>query len=623
MKAVRVGNAQAFWGDRSDAATEMLSRDPDLDYLTLDYLAEVSMSILAMQRESDPEAGFARDFVDVVRSLVPYWSSGGRCRLIANAGGLNPRGCAEACRAVLTEAGCRSLRIGVVTGDDVLEIVRAAAADSSSSELCNLDTGAAISNVRDRLMTANAYLSATPIVEALAAGADIVITGRVADPSLTVAACVHHFGWNHNQLDRLAGATVAGHLIECGTQVTGGISTDWLHVPDAAHIGFPIVEVSADGSCIVTKPHGAGGCVTAMTVKEQLVYEIGDPENYISPDVTVSFLSLVVEDLGNDRVRVSGATSKPRPDTYKISATFRDGFRSAGTLTVIGRDAVAKARRCGEMVLQRVREAGFELRESIIECLGSGEGSADIAGARNDESSRFGETVLRVAVETDSRDAAQRFARELMPLITAGPQGTTGYAEGRPRVHPVFRYWPCLIARKAVAPHVEILASQKSAKAASPAAVRAIAPYSSATSVAAPSPFGRGQGESALSSADATSTQPSPAGTGSCLYDIACARSGDKGSSANVGVIARSGDCWEFLRTWLTADRVAAFLSSMEITSVERFELPNLNALNFVLRGALRHSLRTDAQGKAMGQILLEMQLPDDHKFCARPKTMI
>src|SRR5262245_151595 len=219
-KPVRIGNAQAFWGDRLDAAAEMLALEPDLDYLTLDYLAEVSMSILAMQRERDPEAGFAQDFVDVVRSLVPYWSAGGRCRLIANAGGLNPRGCAEVCKKALEEAGCRSLRIGIVAGDDVLEQVQRT---QNNSELRHLETGASISGIRDRLVTANAYLGARPIVEALAAGADIVITGRVADPSLTLAPCIHHFNWKDADLDRLAGATVAGHLIECGTQVTGGI----------------------------------------------------------------------------------------------------------------------------------------------------------------------------------------------------------------------------------------------------------------------------------------------------------------------------------------------------------------------------------------------------------------
>jgi hypothetical protein len=596
MRSVRIGNAQAFWGDRSDAAAEMLAREPDLDYLTLDYLAEVSMSILASQRERDPAAGFAQDFITVVGSLAPYWSDGGRCRLITNAGGLNPRGCAEACIAALERAGCRSLRIGVVTGDDVLEIVRVAAGDSSSLEFSNLDTGAMVNEVHNRLVTANAYLGASPIAEALADGADIVITGRVADPSLVVAAAIHHFGWSENELVCVAGATVAGHLIECGTQVTGGISTDWLDVPTNAPIGFPIVEVAEDGSCVVTKPRGTGGRVTAMTVKEQLVYEIGDPENYLSPDVTVSFISLVVDDLGNDRVQVSGAIGKRRPATYKVSATYRDGFRSAGTLTIIGRNAATKARRVGELLLGRIREAGFELRDCVIECLGSRVGLYDAVPL---PSEGFEETVLRVAVESDSRDAVEHFTRELMPFITAGPQGTTGYAEGRPRVHPVFRYWPCLIARDAVVPHVEILSSAKSSAAASPVTVDAKVALD-ATSV----PTSLAEQTTTAYSVDFRDPTH--------LYDIACARSGDKGSSANIGVIVRDGDWWEFLRTWLSADLVAAYFAPGGIESVDRFELPNLGALNFVLRGALRRSLKTDAQGKAMGQLLLELPLPED-----------
>ncbi|MEO8496178.1 MAG: acyclic terpene utilization AtuA family protein [Planctomycetota bacterium] len=579
-QAVRIGNAQAFWGDRGDAAAEMLAREPDLDYLTMDYLAEVSMSILAVQRDRDPEVGFAQDFVDVVRSLAPYWAAGGKCRLIANAGGLNPRGCAEACRAAIEAAGCRSLRIGVVSGDDVLEVVRAAANDAASQAFRNLDSGAAIHEVADRLVTGNAYLGATPIVEALAAGADLVITGRVADPSLVVAACVYHFGWSDDDLDRLAGATVAGHLIECGTQVTGGISTDWLDMPDPTDIGFPIVEVAADGSCIVTKPHGTGGRVTELTVKEQLVYEIGDPENYLSPDVTVSFSTLAVEDLGNNRVRVFGASGRPHPDSYKVSATFRDGFRAAGSLTIFGRDAVAKAKRCGELVLRHVREAGFELRDSVVECLGSGACAAGIV----DQPDRAIETVLRVAVEADSRDAVERFSRELMPLITAGSQGTTGYADGRPRIHPVIRYWPCLIPRDSVVPRVEYVAVR-------------------ATNGTPSSPPKRFQHEP--QPADSVSHKGP-----SALYDIAVARSGDKGSNANIGVIARRGEAWEFLQSWLTVDRVAAYFAPLGVESVERFELPNLGALNFVLRGVLQCSLRTDAQGKTLGQILLEMPLP-------------
>ncbi len=606
QKPVRIGNAQAFWGDRADAAAEMLAREPDLDYLTLDYLAEVSLSILAMQRERDPETGFARDFVDVIRSLVPHWSSGGRCRLIANAGGLNPRGCAEACRRALAEAGCRALRIGVVTGDDVLEHLRAAATDANSTEFRNLDSGTPVSHIRERLVTANAYLGAEPIVKALAEGADIVITGRVADPSLTVAACVHHFGWNDDDLDRLAGATVAGHLIECGTQVTGGISTDWLNVPDAAHIGFPIVEVDDEGSCIVTKPRSTGGCVTPMTVKEQLLYEIGDPENYLSPDVTVSFLSLIVRHVGTNRVQVSGAIGKPRPDKYKVSATYRDGFWSAGTLTILGRNALAKARRCGELVVQRVREAGYELRDSVVECLGSGDGFAKIVGPRINESTEFEETVLRVAVEAEARDAIERFSHELMPFVTAGPQGTTGYADGRPRVHPVFRYWPCLIGRDALAPQVEIL---------SIAGTATIAPIEARLPAAAYS-SGKSHSQTRHSQAVLTGNERKP----SHLYDIAIARSGDKGSTATIGVIARSDDWWEFLRTRLSTNQVADYFAPMGIDSVERFELPNLGALNFVIRGALRRSLRTDAQGKALGQILLEMPLLTDANTANRPR---
>ncbi|MDA1014964.1 MAG: DUF1446 domain-containing protein [Planctomycetota bacterium] len=587
---VRIGNAQAFWGDRGDAAVEMLAREPELDYLTMDYLAEVSMSILATQRERDPAAGFARDFVEVVRSLAAYWSVGGRCRLIVNAGGLNPHGCADACRTALEESGCRAMRIGIVSGDDVLELVRDATGDAASRDFRNLDTQAAVGDVRDRLVTANAYLGAAPIVEALADGADIVITGRVADPSLVVAACVHHFAWDDDDFDRLAGATVAGHLIECGTQVTGGISTDWLDVPDPVHLGFPIVEVSSDGSCIVTKPRGTGGSVTELTVKEQLVYEIGDPANYLSPDATVSFLSLQVEDLGDDRVQIRGAVGSPRPEKFKVSATYRDGFRSTGMLTIVGRDAVEKARRCGGLVLQRVGEAGFELRDSVVECLGSG---ASVEGVVGRAASNPLETVLRVAVETDSRDAAERFSRELIPFITAGPQGTTGYAEGRPRVHPVIRYWPCLIDRTEITPRVDMLLSES--RVGSPHSSSSLEPRVARTQSVVKPDFKR-------------SAKEIP----TALYDIACARSGDKGINANVGVIARNSGVWEFLRGWLTADRVAEFFASLGMDSVERFELSNLRALNFVLRGVLRRSLRTDAQGKTLGQVLLEMPLPAD-----------
>jgi Acyclic terpene utilisation family protein AtuA len=587
---VRIGNAQAFWGDRSDAAAEMLAREPDLDYLTLDYLAEVSMSILAVQRERDPAAGYAKDFVEVVRSLVPYWNAGGRCRLIANAGGLNPKGCADACAKALEEAGCRALKIAVVNGDDVLAMVRAASLaedEGSSGVFQNLDSGAPLTGIAARLVTANAYMGSSPIAQALAGGADVVITGRVADPSLVVGACLHHFGWEADDWDRLAGATVAGHLIECGTQVCGGISTDWLDLPDPAHIGFPIVEVADNGSCVVTKPGGTGGAVTEETVKEQLLYEIGDPAGYLSPDVRVSFLSLKVEDLGADRVGVSGAKGQPGPNTLKVSATYRDGFWAAGTLTIIGRDARAKAQKCGEIVLSKVREAGHELRESVIECLGGKRDSADTSGPGWEPVDR---ALLRVAVSADSSKAVEQFTKELMPLITAGPQGTTGYAEGRPRVHPLFRYWPCLIDRTAVVSKVEILTT-------------------TGGDSSARTPQGVTKPDSAPRQRSATLATRAAAVTRSRLRDLARARSGDKGTSANIGVIARCPEDYEFLKGWLTAERVASFFRSMGISDVIRYELPNLGALNFVLKGILSSSLRIDAQGKALGQMLLEMPL--------------
>jgi hypothetical protein len=340
------------------------------------------------------------------------------------------------------------MRIGIVTGDDVLPALR-----DNPSGFPHLETGQPLSTVLSSLVTANAYVGASPVIDALSRGADIVITGRVADPSLTVAPAAHHFGWRTDDYDRLAGATVAGHLIECGAQVTGGISTDWLDVPNPADIGYPIAEIANDGSCVITKPPNTGGRVDQPIVKEQLVYEIGDPANYISPDATVSFLSLRLEDDGVDRVRVQGAIGRPPPKTYKVSATYRAGYRASGMLTIFGRDAVTKARRCGEIILARLRQAGFNPPRSRVECLGAG----DVAPGATTPNTAATEVVLRVSVYDSRREVVDRFTRELAPLVTGGPQGVTGYAEGRPAVREVFGYWPTLIDRSAVRTQVDIL----------------------------------------------------------------------------------------------------------------------------------------------------------------------
>ena len=591
---IRVGNAQAFWGDRPAAARELLSQVPDLDFLTMDYLAEVSMSILARQRDRDQRLGYAQDFVEVIRGLADYWAAGGRCRLIINAGGLNPRGCAEACRAAIEERGCRPLTIGIVAGDDCLAWLKETTV--RGDDFANLDSGAPIATVRDRLVTANAYMGCAGIVQALDAGADLVITGRVADPSLVVAACVAAFGWRSDAWDALAGATVAGHLLECGTQVTGGIATDWLRVPDVAHIGFPIAEIDRSGACVVTKPPQAGGMVTPATVKEQLVYEIGDPARYVSPDVTVSFQGLQVEPVGPNRVRVRGATGAPRPGTLKVSATYRDGYRAAGMLTIFGPESVRKARRCGEIVRQRLQEAGCTYRDWIVECLGNAESvPVQGSGGRREDAH---ETVLRIAVEADAERDVEAFTREIMPLVTAGPQGTTGYAEGRPRVHAVFRYWPCLIESAAVLPQVECLATADTlARRGSPATWPGLGPTAPLEATRPPAP-----------------PEPLPVlppERAVTLGDIAHGRSGDKGTGANIGILARSMDHYAWLADWLTADRVARFFAPVGVESVERYDIPALGGFNFVVRGILRRGIRNDAQGKALAQALLAMPIAE------------
>lgn len=590
-KPLKVANAQAFWGDRNDAASELVSQVPDLDYLTLDYLAEVSLSIMAQQQVRDPHAGYAKDFVEVFASLVPYWQAGGRCKLITNAGGLNPEACALACAKRLSDLGGAAIRIGVVSGDSVLDQLQDSQNPEAETTFCHLESGQPLSSVRDRLVTANAYVGAAPLMDALRQGADVVITGRVADPSLTVAACAHHFGWAEDEWDRWAAATVAGHLIECGVQVTGGISTDWLSVPHPEALGFPIIEMDEDAGFVVTKPPASGGCVTRNTVAEQLVYELGNPGRYLSPDVTVSFLNVQLETAGQDRVRVSGARGSPPSPTLKVSATYRDGYRAAGLLTLFGRDAVKKADRCGKLILDRMRDRGMKWRDAVVECIGAGACApgvfppTDFAGLK--------EAAFRISLEADDQDVVEFFSRQIIPLVTSGPQGTTGYAEGRPRVHPIFRYWPCLIDRQRVVPRVQMLESPQIV------APRTIAVSSKTTPVKLPP----------------LSAVPNVMHTGrrsrSVLGDLAIARSGDKGTMSNIGVIAREPADYDKLARWLTSDRVAAFLAPMQIERVERFELPNLQGLNFLVHGVLARGLRCDAQGKALGQVLLEMPLDD------------
>ncbi len=433
-----IGNAQAFWGDRNEAALQLILEAPHLQYITFDYLAEISMSILAMQREKDPSKGYAQDFIEVVKSLIPYWEAGGEVKLISNAGGLNPKACAEACAKVLQNSSCRPFKIAYVVGDNVIELLQ----QNSDAPYCNhLDTKEPLAAIADRLVSANAYLGGRAIANALATGANIIITGRVADPSLTVGACLHHFQWQDNEYDKIAGATVAGHLIECGTQVTGGIATNWLEQPQNGALGYPIVEVNEDGSFVITKPAGTGGEVSIRTVKEQLLYEIGDPGKYLSPDATVSFLSLELAQEGTNRVAVKGAKGSAPPLSYKVSASYKDGYKAEGFLAFFGLQAAKKAERAGEIIFERLKEQGKLPERYISEVFGTGAIVPGI-GKVNSESV---ECLLRVAAADPREIILEAFSKELAPLVTSGPAGTTGYTSGRPRIRQIFAYWPCLV----------------------------------------------------------------------------------------------------------------------------------------------------------------------------------
>jgi hypothetical protein len=443
MKRVRVGNGCGFWGDNLDAPV-LLAAAGRLDYLTLEYLAELTMSILAHQKQRDPQAGYATDFLDVLERLTPILEAQPGLKVITNAGGMNPPSCAAKARAILDRAGLGERKIGVVSGDDLTPRLDALLAEGHP--LTNLDTGEPIATVRPRLVSANAYLGARPIVEALRQGASIVITGRVADASLTLAPAVHELGWKWDDWDRLCAGTVAGHLIECGAQATGGLWINWEEAPDLANVGYPIAEIDEDGTLQITKPEGSGGAVNVETIGEQLLYEVGDPAAYLTPDVVADFTTVTLREVGRDVVQIEGARGKPATDSYKVSCAYRDGWAASGTLTIFGWDAVKKAKLCGAVVLERLRRAGVELQHSNVEALGTG---ACVPGVVSRVKGPL-EVVLRITVRDPRREAVERFTKELAPLVTSGPPGVTGYTSGRPPVREVFAYWPALIAKGAV-----------------------------------------------------------------------------------------------------------------------------------------------------------------------------
>jgi len=448
MKRVRVGNGCGFWGDNLDAPLR-LAEAGRLDYLTLEYLAELTMSILALLKQRDPDAGYATDFLDVLGRLTPHLRAQPGLKIVTNAGGMNPHSCALKACEILQKADLAH-RVAVVSGDDLFPTLDELIA--AGHALNHLDDGRPLAEVRSRAVSANAYLGAKPIAEALQLGADIVVTGRVADASLTLGPLVHEFGWNWNDWDRLSAGTTAGHLIECGAQATGALWTRAGESTRLADVGYPIAEVSEDGAFAITKPPNTGGAVNEETVGEQLLYEVADPARYLTPDVVADFTTPRLKATAEDVVSVRNCTGRPATDSYKVSIAYRDGYTAAGMLVIAGPRAAAKARASGRIILDRLKAAGFEFEASHIEALGAGDSVPGVLPVCDPP-----EVVLRVAVRDSRKAAVERFAKEFAPLVTSGFAGTTGYTTGRPQVREVFAYWPALIAKSAVVPKVALL----------------------------------------------------------------------------------------------------------------------------------------------------------------------
>ncbi len=579
-RCVRIGCGAGFWGDTPEGPAQLV-RHGAIDYLVLDYLAEITMSILARMKAKNPALGYATDFVSLVMGPLAREIRDRRIRVVANAGGVNLEACRAALQAAFDAQGV-DLKIAIVRGDDLsggLEAWRRA----------DVREMARATPLPHQIASMNAYLGAFPIAAALEAGADVVLTGRCVDSALALGPLIHEFGWGPRDYDLLSAGSLVGHIVECGAQATGGVCTDWRDAPGWDRMGFPIAECGADGAFVLTKPADTGGLVSVATVAEQAVYEVGDPGAYVLPDVTCDWRDISIVQVGKDRVRVSGARGRAPTRYYKVSATYADGWRAAVTMMIAGREAADKARAVGEAILARARrlmsDAGFaDFSETSLEVLGaeaSYGAAARAAGAR--------EVVLKIAVRHADKAALNIFAREIYPAATAMAQGLTGFAGGRPEPQPVVRLFSFLADKSGVPAAVEVDGRTIPVPAEIPNADPQAPPLR-------PQPAGwRATG--------ATRTVP--------LIALAYGRSGDKGDIANVGIVARRPEFVDVIRTGATPQSVKAYMAHFVRGAVERFEWPGLPGFNFLLHDALGGggvaSLRHDPQGKAFAQILLDL----------------
>ncbi|MBO6534946.1 MAG: DUF1446 domain-containing protein [Balneolaceae bacterium] len=448
--SIRIASGQGFWGDLPNAPVNQVKQGP-IDYLVMDYLAEVTMSIMQKQKLRNPEWGYARDFVHVIEQILPEIENDG-IKVISNAGGVNPHACKDEILKIAKAKGVKNLKVAVVAGDNILPNIDQLINDGHT--LNNMESGEPISTVKENLLSANVYFGCKAVVEALEQGADVIITGRVTDTGLTLAPMIYEFGWEYSDYDKMAIGTIAGHIIECGAQVSGGNFTDWEKVEDFTNIGFPIIEAKADGAFFVTKHEGTGGLVNQMTVKEQLMYEIGNPAEYITPDVIADFTTVHLEDAGENRVKVTGIKGKPDTPTYKISASYTDGFKLSATLVYCWPDALKKAQKGAEILQKRAEALNLDIDEFHSEYVGyNGTTEKPVEQSTTDD---LDEIQMRVSICGKNKEHINRFGMEIAPLILTGPSGVTGFAGGRPKASEIVAYWPALLDKKAVQPIVEV-----------------------------------------------------------------------------------------------------------------------------------------------------------------------
>jgi len=600
---VRIANAGGYWGDDPYALRRQVLGDLPVQYISADFLAEITMSILQKQLSRDPSAGFARDFITQIEPLLPEILKR-KIKIITNAGGVNPSACAEVLLATARKQGL-ALRVAVIEGDNIAP--RLSELRQQGIDLKNMETGESLEPYGDRVLSANAYFGALPVVEALRSDPHVVLSGRVTDTGITLGALIHELGWSRQEYDKLAHGIVGGHIIECGAQATGGNFTDWCKVPSFRDMGYPIMECHSDGSFVVTKHPNTGGLVTCQTIREQLLYEMGHPRNYLTPDVVADFTGITLEQDGAHRVKVSGVRGEKPTDLLKVSVSLADGFKASGAIIVSGPDARAKAKAFAEIFWTRL---GEELRRDGLSDLEASH--TDLVG--DDSTHREltpphqpTEILLRFGARDPSREKLGIFRKLLPSLILSGPSGVA-VTGGAPAISDVVRYWPALLPQECALPSVSVY--EQAASGAKPKRVAQAEnlewPRTGGSSSPGTPP------EDPYSSAIITEWRDAPR-IEVPLMRIAHARSGDKGDTANIGLIGRSPECYVWLRENVGAERVQGWFASITRGKVHRYLVPNLWAINFLLDESLGGggtvSLFMDPQGKTYSQALLRCRV--------------